>query len=526
MATAPAAVAPNAKQVSLNGQSAQAAPVAQAPAVSTPAVAMQPVAVPQQGGKSSKAKKEDVYKIKGAQIAGANVDALMGYGYNKKYTGAPLSLNFQDIEVRAVIQIIAEFTNNNIVVSDSVRGNITLRLDNVPWDQALDIIMKTKGLSKREVNRVIYVAPAAELDSAEIAALEAWQRKQNLRPTQQVLIQVKYAKAADLAAIIRAASRDGAPGSRDESMLSSRGSVTVDNRTNTILVNDIPEYIQRVRSLVERLDEPVRQVMIDSRIVLSTDNFNNEYGGNFGLMFGGDSGHDTLVQPGRYGSGSGDVGSSSINNVTWGGRGYHTTWGGSAGSLQGTDNRLGISILGTEVNVDLELRAMQAEGRTEMLSNPKVVTQDGYKALISSGKEIPYSTYSNNGTNVEFKDAKLELEVTPRINPNDRVAMEIHINKDSASDSRLGSEPSIDTNEVQTQVEVDNGETIVLGGIYEQTQNKSISKTPILGDIPAIGNLFKQTKKEFTKSELLVFLTPRIIDKALTDYDKFSGLKK
>ena len=449
-----AAVAPNAKQVSLNGQSAQAAPVAQAPAVSTPAAAMQPVAVPQQGGKKAKSDKNDVYKVKGAQVAGANVDALMGYGYNKKYTGAPLSLNFQDIEVRAVIQIIAEFTNNNIVVSDTVRGNITLRLDNVPWDQALDIIMKTKGLAKREVNRVIYVAPAAELDSAEIAALENWQRKQNLRPTQQVLIQLKYAKASDIASIIRAASRDNAPGSRDESMLSSRGSVTVDNRTNTILVNDIPEYIQRVRSLVERLDEPVRQVMIDSRIVLTNDNFNNDYGGRFGLAFGGDSGHDTLVKPIRNDS-------NSINNIPWSGQGSHTSWGGEFASVGGTSNSLGLSIIGTEVNVDLELHAMQAEGRTEVLSNPRVVTQDGYKALISSGKEIPYSTYSNNGTNVEFKDAKLELEVTPRINPNDRVAMEIHINKDSAADSRLGSEPSIDTNEVQTQVEVDNGETIV-----------------------------------------------------------------
>lgn len=454
---------------------------------------------------------------------------LTGFGANKHYTGAPLSLNFQDIEVRAVLQIIAEFTNQNIVVSDSVRGNITLRLDNVPWDQALDIIMKTKGLAMRKVDNVIYVAPEAELNTAEIEALEAWRKKQSLEPSNTEIIQLKYAKAADIAKIIEDSRKssqtlNGTSTTNEDSILSAKGSVSVDVRTNSLLISDIPSKIQKVRNLVDNLDEPVRQVLVDSRLVITKDNYQKDIGARFGISFGGSAG----AGRGRVGiGGSGNIDGSSAN---------------AAAGAGGLTNRLGvnlpanpdvlpgsygISILGSDVLVDLELQALQAEGLSEVISSPRVITQDGYKALVAQGQEVPYSTVSDQGTAVQFKDAKLSMEVTPRIAPNDRVNMEIHITKDEPNYSRsVNGEPPLDTNELQTKVEVDNGETIVLGGIYEQEQSAQVNKVPGLGSIPVIGAAFRNTQKVFTKRELLIFITPRVIDTQLSTYDKFSNLRE
>ncbi len=454
---------------------------------------------------------------------------LTGFGPGKKYNGAPLSLNFQDIEVRAVLQIIAEFIKQNIVVSDTVKGNITLRLDNVPWDQALDIILKTKGLAMRKNGSVVYIAPEGELNKSEIDALADWQKKQQLIPSRTELIQVKYAKASDLAAIIEK-SRDSSKGRNgvtlnQDAILSTKGSVSVDKRTNTLLVSDIPSKLQAVHDLVAKLDEPVRQVLIDSRLVITADNFKREVGSRLGLTFFGKpsdriqmAGSGTLTEATRVTS-EGRIGDGVLDTR------LGVRLGAPGSSLQ-RGASYALSILGSDVLVDLELQALQNEGRSEVLSSPRVVTQDGYKALVSSGQEIPYSTISEEGTEIEFKDAKLSMEVTPRIAPNDRVSMEIHITKDEPDYSNLvNGEPPLDTNKIDTRVEVENGETIVLGGIYEQTQSTSTEKVPLLGDIPLVGHLFKSTAKKFDKQELLIFITPRIIDQRLSSHDKFSNLR-
>lgn len=480
----------------------------------------------------------DIYNI---EISEPDLDSfenkakeLTGFAPNKVYTGEPLSLNFQDIEVRAVLNIIAEFTQQNIVVSDTVSGNITLRLDNVPWDQALDIIMKTKGLAKREngndkTGRIIYIAPEKELDTAEIDALESWQKKQLLMPMQTDFIKLKYARASDLKAILETSREisDGTKGgilAAQDAVLSRRGSVTVDNRMNVLIVSDIPAKIQAVRDLVARLDESVRQVLVDARLVITKDNFARDLGARFGLSFKGTAGSNPIV------------GSGNLTGTTF-----------YAGMLKEKtipiDNRLGvnlgiaspnvrapsygISILGSDVLVDLELQALQNEGRSEVISSPRVVTQDGNQAKVMSGQEIPYSTLDDKGSvQTEYKEALLSLEVTPRVTPNDRVNMEIEIKKDRVnwSEQVLG-QPAIDKNLLNTKVEVANGETIVLGGIYEQEQSLSENKVPLLGDIPVVGNVFKNTNKKFTKNELLIFITPRVIDQRLTDSDKFSNLR-
>lgn len=457
----------------------------------------------------------DIYNI---EISEPDLDSfenkakeLTGFAPNKVYTGEPLSLNFQDIEVRAVLNIIAEFTQQNIVVSDTVSGNITLRLDNVPWDQALDIIMKTKGLAKREngndkTGRIIYIAPEKELDTAEIEALEGWQKKQQLMPMQTDFIKIKYARASDLKAILET-SREVSDGTRSgilaaqDAVLSARGSVTVDNRMNVLIVSDIPAKIQAVRDLVARLDESVRQVLVDARLVVTQDNFGRDLGARFGLKH------------------RGTVGSNPAENRL-------------GVNLLTPDPKTpmpfyGINILGSDVLVDLELQALQSEGRSELLSSPRVVTQDGNKATVMNGQEIPYSTLDDKGNlKIEYKEALLSLDVTPRVTPNDRVNMEIEIKKDRVNwGEKVMGQPAIDKNLLKTKVEVANGETIVLGGIYEQEQSINENKVPLLGDIPVVGNVFKNTNKKFTKNELLIFITPRVIDQRLTDSDKFSNLR-
>ena len=470
------------------------------------------------------------------------VQEMLGFGSGKHYKGEPLSLNFQDIEVRAVLQIIAEFTRNNIVVSDGVTGNITLRLDNVPWDQALDIIMKTKGLDKRQSGDVIYVATLEELRTSELTILRTLEEKKQLTPTRIDRIQVQFARATDLKKLIdeaknnvRSTTANGLSNNVD-SILSEKGSVSVDERTNTLIVNDIPEKIQAVRDLVAELDKPVKQVLIDSRIVLTEDNYARDLGARFGVSFINRT-SDKLIT----GSGTSNASTSLAVDVVNGTRPLTIPDLSSRlgvnmpviGGTAGTPANYGLSILSGDFLVDLELSALQTEGRVEIVSSPRVVTQDGAQAEIWSGTEVPIvtrdeSTNGSRSTTLETVTAALRLNVTPRIAPNNMVDMELNINNDE-----LGNNVSVagqtsftkNTSGVKTNVLVDNGETIVLGGVYKQRQAAKTDKVPLLGDIPVIGNAFKKNTREFKKNEMLIFVTPRIVDKQLVDNDKFSSLR-
>ena len=470
------------------------------------------------------------------------VQEMLGFGSGKHYKGEPLSLNFQDIEVRAVLQIIAEFTRNNIVVSDGVTGNITLRLDNVPWDQALDIIMKTKGLDKRQSGDVIYVATLEELRTSELTILRTLEEKKQLTPTRIDRIQVQFARATDLKKLIdeaknnvRSTTANGLSNNVD-SILSEKGSVSVDERTNTLIVNDIPEKIQAVRDLVAELDKPVKQVLIDSRIVLTEDNYARDLGARFGVSFINRT-SDKLIT----GSGTSNASTSLAVDVVNGTRPLTIPDLSSRlgvnmpviGGTAGTPANYGLSILSGDFLVDLELSALQTEGRVEIVSSPRVVTQDGAQAEIWSGTEVPIvtrdeSTNSSTSTTLETVTAALRLNVTPRIAPNNMVDMELNINNDE-----LGNNVSVagqtsftkNTSGVKTNVLVDNGETIVLGGVYKQRQTAKTDKVPLLGDIPVIGNAFKKNTREFKKNEMLIFVTPRIVDKQLVENDKFSSLR-
>ena len=466
------------------------------------------------------------------------VQELLGFGSGKHYKGEPLSLNFQDIEVRAVLQIIAEFTRNNIVVSDGVTGNITLRLDNVPWDQALDIILKTKGLDKRQSGDVIYVATLDELRNSELSVLKTLKDKADLTPTRIDRIQVQFARTTDLKKLIDDAknntkiSGNGGISNNVDSIISERGSVSVDERTNTLIVNDIPEKIQAVRELVAELDKPVKQVLIDSRIVLTEDNYARDLGARFGVSFINRT-SDKLIT----GSGTSNASTSLAVDVVNGTRpltipdlsnrlGVNMPL---VGGTSGTPASYGLSILSGDFLVDLELSALQTEGRVEIVSSPRVVTQDGAPAEVWSGTEVPIVTRDDEGkSTLETVTAALRLNVTPRIAPNNMVDMELNINNDE-----LGNNVSVagqtsftkNTSGVKTNVLVDNGETIVLGGVYKQRQAAKTDKVPLLGDIPVIGNAFKKNTREFKKNEMLIFVTPRIVDKQLVDNDKFSSLR-
>ena len=470
------------------------------------------------------------------------VQEMLGFGSGKHYKGEPLSLNFQDIEVRAILQIIAEFTRNNIVVSDGVTGNITLRLDNVPWDQALDIIMKTKGLDKRQSGDVIYVATLEELRTSELTILRTLEEKKQLTPTRIDRIQVQFARATDLKKLIdeaknnvRSTTANGLSNNVD-SILSEKGSVSVDERTNTLIVNDIPEKIQAVRDLVAELDKPVKQVLIDSRIVLTEDNYARDLGARFGVSFINRT-SDKLIT----GSGTSNASTSLAVDVVNGTRPLTIPDLSSRlgvnmpviGGTAGTPANYGLSILSGDFLVDLELSALQTEGRVEIVSSPRVVTQDGAQAEIWSGTEVPIvtrdeSTNGSRSTTLETVTAALRLNVTPRIAPNNMVDMELNINNDE-----LGNNVSVagqtsftkNTSGVKTNVLVDNGETIVLGGVYKQRQTAKTDKVPLLGDIPVIGNAFKKNTREFKKNEMLIFVTPRIVDKQLVENDKFSSLR-
>jgi len=427
------------------------------------------------------------------------------------YTGERLSLNFQDIEVRAVLQLLADFTDLNLVTSDTVTGRITLRLKNVPWDQALDIILKSKGLSKRQTDNVIMVAPTEEIAAREQLELESQQKIEELAPLRSDFIQVNYAKAEDLAALLK---------SEENRLLSERGNVTVDSRTNTLLVQDTVTKLADIRRLLQKLDIPVRQVLIESRIVIANNDFAKDLGVRVGANFGTD---DTINNGDNYYI----VGGSEPGHL-----------GNTFGLAPGIENPAGSSNEALMVNLpvtspsggvnfligklgsyllQLELTAMQTEGRGEVISSPRVITSDQTKATIKQGVEIPYQEASSSGaTTVSFKEAVLKLDVTPQITPDDRVRMDLVINKDSPDFSRsvLGV-PPLDTRKIETTVLVDNGETVVLGGVFERTKTKDTEKIPVLGDIPIAGRLFRRTEEQDANSELLIFVTPKILKETL-----------
>jgi type IV pilus assembly protein PilQ len=435
----------------------------------------------------------------------------------KEYTGERLTLNFQDIETRAVLQLLADTSGQNIVVSDSVQGNVTLRLQNVPWDQALDIVLRTKGLDKRRQDNVIIVAPTEELAAREKAELAARKDIQELAPLRTEYLQVNYAKAADLAGLIKS--------SGENSLLSQRGSVSIDERTNTLLIQDTADRLNDIRRLVTTLDIPIRQVLIEARIVIVNDDFSR----NLGVRFG------TTVALDHGGSdGGGVVGGTPFvtedDDVVISRNEPPAAPGGTPGFVLPDPNdrymvnlpvaapagRIALTLLDSDYIVDLELSAAQAEGRGEIVSAPRVVTANQREAVIEQGVEIPYQEASSSGaTTIQFKKAVLALRVTPQITPDNRIIMDLTVNKDSVGQvivTSLGvNVPSIDTREIVTQVLVNDGQTVVLGGIMETEYRETETKVPWLGDIPGLGILFKNKTKTNNKDELLIFITPRIL---------------
>ncbi|NWL19553.1 type IV pilus secretin PilQ [Pseudomonas umsongensis] len=405
------------------------------------------------------------------------------------YSGEKLSLNFQDIDVRSVLQLIADFTNLNLVASDTVQGGITLRLQNVPWDQALDLVLKTKGLDKRKLGNVLLVAPADEIAARERQELESQKQIADLAPLRRELLQVNYAKAADIAKLFQSVTN--AEAKADE-----RGSITVDERTNNIIAYQTQDRLDELRRIVAQLDIPVRQVMIEARIVEA----NVDYDKSLGVRWGGSIQNKGNWNASGVGNGTSDGGSTSSPFVDLG--------------VANNTSGIGIAFITDNVLLDLELTAMEKTGNGEIVSQPKVVTSDKETAKILKGTEIPYQEASSSGaTSVSFKEASLSLEVTPQITPDNRIIMEVKVTKDEPDYlNKVQDVPPIKKNEVNAKVLVNDGETIVIGGVFSNTQSKVVDKVPFLGDVPYLGRLFRRDVVSEKKSELLVFLTPRIMN--------------
>ncbi|HXV40858.1 MAG TPA: type IV pilus secretin PilQ [Steroidobacteraceae bacterium] len=438
----------------------------------------------------------------------------------KQYTGERLTLNFQDIDVRPLLQLLADTSGQNIVVSDSVKGRVTLRLQNVPWDQALDIVLRTKGLDMRRKDNVILVAPQAELAAQEKAELEARKDIQELAPLRTEFLTVNYAKASEIARLVKSAGGG--------SLLSNRGNVTVDERTNTLLVQDTAENLTAVRTMVATLDIPVRQVLIESRIVIVADDFSRELGVRAGFTRVSDDVGDLFAVSGSAQSTDTIMG-SALDNLASTGQPFpvEVPFGNfdrynvnmPAASPAG---RIALSILDfDDFLIDLELSAAQSEGRGEIKSTPRVITANQREAIIEQGVEIPYQESASSGaTTTQFKKAVLSLKVTPQITPDDRVILDLTVTKDSVGQlvpsATGGFVPSIDTRNIQTQVLVRDGQTVVLGGIMETERRDSVKKVPLLGDVPVVGNLFKSRNKINNRDELLIFVTPKILREGST----------
>lgn len=424
------------------------------------------------------------------------------------YSGEKLSLNFQDIDVRSVLQLIADFTDLNLVASDTVQGNITLRLQNVPWDQALELVLKTKGLDKRQVGNVLLVAPADEIAARERQELESQRQIAELAPLRREVVQVNYAKAADIAQLFQSVTnKDGA--SED------RGSLAVDDRTNNIIAYQTQERLDELRRIVSQLDIPVRQVMIEARIVEANVNYDKA----LGVRWGGNYVGDQWSVYGKDGARSVDddglvklPGTDTVGNIKLK-DGLAPVPFVDMGALNSTSG-LGIGFISNNVLLDLQLSAMEKSGNGEVVSQPKVMTADKETAKILKGTEVPYQEASSSGaTSTSFKEAALSLEVTPQITPDNRIIMEVKVTKD-APDFRnsLNGVPPIDKNEVNAKVLVNDGETVVIGGVFSNSQSKTVDKVPFLGDVPYLGRLFRRDVVTDAKSELLVFLTPRILN--------------
>ncbi|GAA5524323.1 type 3 secretion system secretin [Microbulbifer aestuariivivens] len=432
-----------------------------------------------------------------------------------QFAGEKLSLNFQDIEVRAVLQLIADFTNLNLVASDTVQGRITLRLDGVPWDQALALILKAKGLDKRQEGNVIMVAPAAEIAERERQELESRKQLEELAPLRTEFIQVRYADAGAMFSLFSGEGSDGS-GDKERSILSSRGSVIIDERTNTIILTETEAKIAEFRDLIAALDIPVRQVMIEARIVNANTDFLRELGVRWDYSESHNVDDDTV-----------GVGGGSQFSGLRGGEGSTPSVDAPTGIFDPILVDLGVAtpagnvayaILKDDLFLGLELSALEDVGKAEIVSQPKVVTGDKQEANIESGVEIPYLEATSSGAaSVTFREAVLQLNVTPQITPDNNIIMDLDINQDTVgeliTDIVTGSQiPSINVNSLQTKVLVANGETIVLGGIFESQSIEGETKVPLLGDIPFLGRLFKQTIRTDDRRELLIFITPRILE--------------
>lgn len=468
------------------------------------------------------------------------------------YVGDKISLNFQDIDVRNVLQLVAEFTGMNLVASDTVGGKITLRLEEVPWDQALELILKTKGLDKRQVGNVLLVAPAAEIAEREKQELETRKQIQELAPLQTEFIHIKYASADDIYKLFATTggekAKEDATGSTAK-FLSSRGSVVVDARTNSLLISETADRLEAIHRLINLIDVPVRQVMVEARIVIA----NSDYLEDLGIRWGGNQinhqpvwvanpsttsaaqvpyvcarncdGKPTTVFTGRSSQATTNMSDISMASST----GKNSTsisfpdaYVVDLAATEATATRFAVGYLSDRFYLTAELSALESQGRGEVVSQPKVITGDKQKAVIKSGQQVPYLSSSSSGrTTVSFKEAVLKLEVTPNITPDGRILLTLVLNQDSVGGSIAGEfnsqVPLIDTNSIETQVMVDNGQTIVLGGVYKTNDVENESKTPFLGDIPYLGRLFKKTYKETKKQELLMFITPRIIADTLLD---------
>ncbi|OOG22722.1 pilus assembly protein PilQ [Thioalkalivibrio denitrificans] len=423
------------------------------------------------------------------------------------YTGERLSLNFQDIEVRSVLQLIADFTDLNVVVSDSVTGNITLRLRNVPWDQALDIVLRSRGLDMREAGNVIYVAPSEEIAAREKLEFESQQAVQELAPLRAEFIQVNYARAEEVAAIIR---------SERATFMSDRGSLTVDNRTNTLLVQDTEAKLNDVRRLVDRLDVPVQQVLIETRIVIASDDFARDLGARFGVSGRGRDGRTTTGVAGNLTASDAIVGTTTPFPA--GRPALANRLNVSLPASPANRGQFALSILRPDVLLDLEISALQVEGRGEIISSPRVITANGQTAMIKQGERIPYQEATSSGaTAVQFIEAVLSTEVTPQITPNGNIILNIKVNKDNPGTLEVQGTPSIETREVETQVFVRNGETVVLGGVYEIDSLETLEKVPFFGDLPGLRHLFRRTGTSTRKAELLIFVTPKVIEEDMLD---------
>ena len=427
------------------------------------------------------------------------------------YVGDRISLNFQDIEVRAVLQLIADFTELNLVASDTVAGNITLRLQNVPWDQAMELVLKTKGLDSRQIGNVLMIAPASEIAERERQEIEANKQLAELAPLQSEFIRIRYAKASNVVTLFDAGSEQGG------SLVSDRGSVVVDDRTNAIIVTDTAAKLDEIRRLIANVDVPIRQVMIEARIVIASSNVDEQ----LGIRWGGgylETDADSVLSVAR------DTDSvMAINNALIAGEAAVMPTApfvdlGIAGGTSG----FAVGFTSNDLFLSAELAALEAAGEGEVVSQPKVITGDKQKASIKSGTEIPYQEGAASGaTTTQFKEAVLKLDVTPNITPDDRILLDLVVNQDSVGElvpsGNGGVVPSIDTTELTTQVLVGNGETVVLGGVFKNEETTSVQKVPLLGDVPGLGALFRNSVNTNKKVETLIFITPRILSEVLLD---------